>query len=113
MSGSDSSRGSARPRYLRGLALAALLTPVVGDSDEPGAPARRDGGDAFNALPIAAFLRGGCRGQAGGDGSTAASGGSGGPAGGAVLLAASGDVTVAAGAVVNAGGAAEAEAAPR
>lgn len=75
-----------------------------GFSDEVGGPAQRAAGRAFNALSAPSFLRGGCRGQNGGDGSAAGSGGLGGPPGGALLLAASGDISIASTGRISAGG---------
>lgn len=53
------------------------------------------GGRAPSAMPAPTLLRGGCRGQNGGDGSQAQSGGAGGPPGGALLLAAHGAIRLA------------------
>lgn len=64
----------------------------------------RQAGSAPQPLATPTFLRGGCRGQSGGDGTVAATGGAGGPPGGALLLAAHGDVRIALNARVAAGG---------
>ncbi len=64
----------------------------------------RQAGSAPPALAAPTFLRGGCRGQAGADGTVITTGGVGGPPGGALLLAASGDLRLVLNARVAAGG---------
>ncbi len=69
-----------------------------GGNGGKGATTENNGGISPDAIPFSAagFLRGGCRGQLGGDTGSGANGapGNGGPAGGAIYLAAAGEIIV-------------------